>query len=60
MPEEQIRRLTDSLTAAGVRHTSEVYPGARHGYTQADTPAYDPVADERHWAALLALLERAF
>ncbi|MEU1462246.1 dienelactone hydrolase family protein [Streptomyces sp. NPDC005727] len=60
MPEEQIRRLTDALTAAGVRHTSEVYPGAGHGYTQADTTAYDREADERHWAALLALLERAF
>ncbi|MFF2205690.1 dienelactone hydrolase family protein [Streptomyces sp. NPDC058145] len=60
MPEEQIRRLADALTAAGVRHTSEVYPGAGHGYTQTDTTAYDREADERHWAALLALLERAF
>ncbi|MFF3634636.1 dienelactone hydrolase family protein [Streptomyces sp. NPDC002250] len=60
MPEEQIRRLDDALTAAGVRHTTEVYAGAAHGYTQADTTAYDRGADERHWAALLALLERAF
>ncbi|MER6530421.1 dienelactone hydrolase family protein [Streptomyces sp. NPDC001508] len=58
LPPEQIRRLEDALTAAGVRHRCEVYPGARHGYTQADTPAYDREADERHWAALLDLLER--
>ncbi|MFG2125189.1 dienelactone hydrolase family protein [Streptomyces sp. NPDC048710] len=60
MPEEQIRLLTDTLTAAGVRNTCEVYPGAQHGYTQADTPAYDRQADERHWGALLDLLKRTF
>ncbi|MFE9452072.1 dienelactone hydrolase family protein [Streptomyces sp. NPDC006739] len=60
LPEEQVRRLEDALTAAGVRHTCEVYPGAGHGYTQADTPAYDRAADERHWTALLDLLKRTF
>ncbi|MFR9793098.1 dienelactone hydrolase family protein [Streptomyces sp. MB22_4] len=60
MPAEQIRELEQALDTAGVRYTSEVYPGARHGYTQADTPAYDRQADERHWSALLALLDRAF
>ncbi|MEU2714430.1 dienelactone hydrolase family protein [Streptomyces sp. NPDC007205] len=60
LPPEQIERFEKALTEAGVRHTCEVYPGARHGYTQADTPAYDKEADERHWAALLGLLERTF
>ncbi|MEU9991632.1 dienelactone hydrolase family protein [Streptomyces sp. NPDC048045] len=60
MPEEQIRRLEEALTAAGVRHRTEVYAGAPHGYTQADTPAYSREADERHWAALLDLLKRTF
>ncbi|MGV9451739.1 dienelactone hydrolase family protein [Streptomyces sp. NPDC003635] len=60
LPVEQIRRLENALTAAGVRHRCEVYPGAQHGFTQADTAAYDKEADERHWAALLDLLERAF
>jgi carboxymethylenebutenolidase len=60
MPEEQIRQLEDALAAAGVRYTSEIYPGAGHGYTQADTPAYDRQADDRHWAALLDLLKRTF
>ncbi|MFF1837012.1 dienelactone hydrolase family protein [Streptomyces sp. NPDC058231] len=59
MPPEQIERLEKALTAAGVRHRCEVYPGAHHGYTQADTNAYNPVADERHWTALEDLLARA-
>ncbi|MFD9098139.1 dienelactone hydrolase family protein [Streptomyces collinus] len=60
LPEEQVRRLEEALTEAGVRHRCEVYAHAKHGYTQADTPAYDRAADERHWAALLDLLERTF
>ncbi|WP_427917610.1 dienelactone hydrolase family protein [Streptomyces sp. cg40] len=60
LPEDQIKRFDDALTAAGVRHRCEVYPGARHGYTQADTSSYDAAADERHWVALLDLLERTF
>ncbi|MFI1168204.1 dienelactone hydrolase family protein [Streptomyces sp. NPDC020801] len=60
LPPEQIKRLEDTLTAAGVRHRCEVYAGARHGFTQADTDAYDREADERHWAALLDLLRRTF
>jgi carboxymethylenebutenolidase len=60
MPAEQQERLAAALDAAGVRHRCEVYEGAHHGYTQADTAAYDPEADERHWAALLDLLKRTF
>lgn len=60
LPPEQIERLENALTEAGVRHRCEVYAGAHHGYTQADTAAYDRDADERHWAALLDLLKRAF
>jgi len=60
LPPEQMQRLEDALTAAGVRHRCEVYPGAHHGFTQADTSAYNKEGDERHWAALLDLLERTF
>jgi carboxymethylenebutenolidase len=60
LPEEQIKRFEEALTAAGVRHRCEVYPGAHHGYTQADTAEYHREGDERHWAALLDLLERTF
>ncbi|MEV8321797.1 dienelactone hydrolase family protein [Kitasatospora sp. NPDC056731] len=58
MPAEQIERLAGALTAAGVRHREEVYPGAPHGYTQADTTRYDAVADARHWEAVLDLFKR--
>ncbi|MET9255586.1 dienelactone hydrolase family protein [Streptomyces sp. NPDC048182] len=60
MPPEQQERLEAALTEAGVRHRCEVYAGAEHGYTQADTSSYDEAAAERHWAALLDLLKRTF
>lgn len=60
MDPEQMQRLEDALTAAGVRHRCEVYPGAPHGYTQADTAAYHEEGAARHWAALTELLERTF
>ncbi|WP_405191943.1 dienelactone hydrolase family protein [Streptomyces anthocyanicus] len=60
MDAEQQERLSAALTTAGVRHRCEVYAGAHHGYTQADTSAYDPEATERHWTALLDLLKRTF
>ncbi|MEU6380727.1 dienelactone hydrolase family protein [Streptomyces sp. NPDC046909] len=58
-PADQIARLDKTLTAAGVRHRAEVYAGAHHGFTQADTAMYGAEATERHWAALLELLGRA-
>ncbi|MFI5836759.1 dienelactone hydrolase family protein [Micromonospora sp. NPDC051300] len=60
MTAEQIAYLEKALDAAGVTYRSEVYPGAHHGYTQADTPMYDERATERHWVALFDLLERTF
>ncbi|MGI5459371.1 dienelactone hydrolase family protein [Streptomyces sp. CA-249302] len=57
-PAEQIDRLEKSLTAAGVRHRSEVYEGAHHGFTQADTAMYGAEATDRHWTALLELFGR--
>jgi carboxymethylenebutenolidase len=58
MTPEQIAALERALDAAGVRYRSEVYRGAAHGYTMADTPAYDEAAAERHYAELFALLQR--
>src|SRR5436190_23352418 len=55
---EQIATLDAALDAAAVEHRSEVYAGASHGYTMADTPAYDEQACERHFAALFDLLDR--
>jgi carboxymethylenebutenolidase len=56
---EQIATLDAALDAAGVAHRSEVYAGAAHGYTMADTPVYDEQASERHFTALFELLDRA-
>jgi carboxymethylenebutenolidase len=60
MPAEAIAVLEKALDAAGVRYTSELYAGATHGFTMADTAAYDPAAAECHWDTLLALLTRTF
>jgi carboxymethylenebutenolidase len=56
--EEQIAELDAALDAAGLTHRTEVYPGARHGYTMSDTPVYDEQAAERHFTALFELLDR--
>ena len=60
LPPEQVERLDKALAQAGVRCRCEVYAGAQHGFTQADTSAYNPEASERHWSALLDLLQRTF
>jgi carboxymethylenebutenolidase len=58
MTPNQIAALERVLRAALVRYRSEVYRGAAHGYTMADTPAHDEAAAERHYDELFALLER--
>ncbi|RZE99762.1 dienelactone hydrolase family protein [Streptomyces sp. SCA2-2] len=55
---EALGELNRALDAAGVRHTSEIYPGTVHGYTMRDTDAFDPVGLARHWDRLLSLLGR--
>jgi carboxymethylenebutenolidase len=55
---EQIAALDEALADAGVPRTSDVYEGAVHGYTMADTPAYNEEAAERHFRELFALLDR--
>jgi carboxymethylenebutenolidase len=58
MTAEQIATLDRTLDEAGARYRSEIYDGAKHGYTMADTPAYDEPARERHFRELRSLLER--
>ncbi len=58
MDPEQMGRLTRALADAHVRHTAELYVGARHGWTQTDTPAYHEPSAERHWMRLLELFGR--
>jgi len=55
---EQVARLNAALDAAGVRYRAEVYEGAIHGYTMADTRVYNQAAEERHWTALFDLFAR--
>jgi len=58
MPPEQMARVTEVLAEAHVRHTSELYVGAGHGWTQTDMPVYDEPSAERHWLRLVELFER--
>ncbi|MGW7259580.1 dienelactone hydrolase family protein [Streptomyces sp. NPDC054834] len=58
MPPAQIQRLDKALADAGVRYRTEVYADAEHGYSMADTEAYNAEATERHWTSLLDLLGR--
>jgi len=58
MTPEALGELNRALDAAGVAHTSEIYPGTLHGFTMADTDAFNPSALRRHWDRLLPLLAR--
>ena len=51
----QKQRLEDALTDSRVAHVIETYD-ARHGWVPADTAAHDPIAAERHWETLFALM----
>jgi carboxymethylenebutenolidase len=59
MTTENIATLDKAMDNAGVRHTTELYAGAEHGYTMSDMGAYNEAATERHFTALFALLKRA-
>jgi carboxymethylenebutenolidase len=56
---EQIKALDEALDAAGVAYRTEVYEGAAHGYTMADTAAFSEPARARHFMALFDLLKTA-
>ncbi|MGI8459016.1 MAG: dienelactone hydrolase family protein [Propionibacteriaceae bacterium] len=60
MSAEMITTAEHALDAAGVTYRSEVYAGAAHGFTMADTPTYAEEAAERHVSELFALLGRTF
>ena len=47
-----------SLAEAGLTAANEIVPGATHGYSMADTAAYDQAAAERHFSELGALPAR--
>ena len=57
-PAEAIAILEAALDHAGVTYASEVFAGAAHGYTMADTSSYHEAATERHFRELEALFAR--
>jgi carboxymethylenebutenolidase len=58
MPPEAVGRLGAALADAGLVFINDVYAGAPHGYTMADSPAYQAEGAERHYRALESLFER--
>jgi carboxymethylenebutenolidase len=58
MTAEQIAMFEKALEEAGASYRAEVYEGAAHGYTMADTAAFDEEASERHFRELRELLGR--
>jgi carboxymethylenebutenolidase len=56
MPPEAVERLDQALAAWGGRSESEVYAGARHGWTVPDSSVYNPPQAERAFAKLTELL----
>jgi carboxymethylenebutenolidase len=58
MDADAVARLGEALEAAGLKASNEVYPGASHGYSMADTSAFHQEATERHFRELSALLDR--
>lgn len=57
MAPEAVARLGETLKDAGLEASNEIYAGAPHGYTMADTSAFHPEATERHFTELRALLD---
>lgn len=55
-PLSTIPPLREQLEQHAVAHRIDVFPGAQHGYTMPDRPAYSHDAAECAWAATLELL----
>lgn len=55
---EEIDRFEAAMQAANIAGRVERYWGTHHGFAFDDRPAYDAVADARHWRTLLDLFER--
>jgi carboxymethylenebutenolidase len=55
MPPEAIEHLDQALAAWGGRYESEVYDGARHGWTVPDSPVFNGPQAERAFAKLTEL-----
>jgi carboxymethylenebutenolidase len=58
MPPDAIEKLNDALKGWGGKYQSEVYEGARHGWTAPGRDVYDEKQAERHYEKLFDLLKR--
>jgi carboxymethylenebutenolidase len=58
MPPAAIEKLDDALKGWGGTYESEIYEGARHGWSVPGRPVYDEVQSERHFTKLFDLLKR--
>ncbi|WP_434390556.1 dienelactone hydrolase family protein [Melittangium boletus] len=58
MPADAIARLEAALKEAGVKHRSELYVGAHHGFAVEGSEAYDADAAAQHWTRMLELWGR--
>jgi carboxymethylenebutenolidase len=47
-----------ALAAAGVKHTTYVYPGTRHGFHNDSTPRYNAEAAALAWERTIDLFQR--
>jgi carboxymethylenebutenolidase len=58
MPPAAIEKLDDALKGWGGVYQSEIYEGARHGWSVPGRPVYNEAQAERHYARLFDLLKR--
>lgn len=58
MQPADVAALGEAIAAAGLTALNEIYPGAPHGFTMADTSMYDEAGAERSFRELEALLAR--
>ncbi|HKP56029.1 MAG TPA: dienelactone hydrolase family protein [Polyangiales bacterium] len=58
MSQESIDKLGTALAAWGGKHESELYEGAFHGWTMADSPVWNEPQAERAFGKLIELLKQ--
>jgi dienelactone hydrolase len=67
VPPQQVQGFADEMRKAGADYQIISYGGAHHAFTNPDADkfglnniAYNPAADRRSWAAMLALFDEVF
>lgn len=67
VPPEEVGAFKKEMQAAGAKFEVVSYPGAKHSFTNPDADShgmhalgYNPEADKKSWAAMLAMFKQAF